>query len=56
MSSFDYSGPFVELLQIGNIATQFEEPLEFDPVEFKFTNNAKADGLLKQPRRQEWEM
>ena len=56
MSSFDYAGPFIELLQIGNIATQFNETLEFDPLEFKFTNNPKADALLKQPRRKGWEI
>ena len=30
MSNFDYAGPLVELLMLGNIATQFPDVLEFD--------------------------
>ncbi|HRT95865.1 MAG TPA: hypothetical protein P5532_15655 [Planctomycetota bacterium] len=32
---------------LGNIATQFEGVLEYDPLEGKITNNEEADKALK---------
>jgi hypothetical protein len=54
ISNFDHSGPAMELLLLGNVATQVEGQLEFDPVAMKIANNAKADGLLRPERREGW--
>lgn len=53
-SEFDHSGPVIELLLAGNVAGRFDEPLEFDPVECRITNNAEADALLRPPHREGW--
>ena len=39
---------------LGNVATQFEGPLEFDPVAMKIVNNAEADALLRSEYRKGW--
>ena len=41
----------MEMLPLGNVATQFDEELESDPLEGKIVNNAKADALLRRPYR-----
>ena len=41
---------------LGNVATQFEETLEFDPIAMKIVNNAEADSLLQQPYRTGWSL
>ena len=53
-SNFDYASALVELLMLGNVATQIEGELEFDPVACKITNNAAADALLKSEYRKGW--
>jgi len=45
-ANFDYASALNEFLMLGNVATQFEEPLEFDPAAMKIANNAEADALL----------
>jgi hypothetical protein len=39
---------------LGNVATQFEAALEFDPLGMKIVNNSAADGLLRCEYRPEW--
>ena len=56
LSNFDYSGPQTELLMLGNVATQFEGPLEYDPAAMKITNNAEADALLRSEYREGWRL
>jgi len=56
LSNFDHSGPVIELLLLGNIATQFEGKLEFDPVTMKIINNAEADALLRSKYREGWSL
>ena len=41
---------------LGNVATQFEGPLDFDPVAMKITNNADADALLRCEYRAGWKL
>lgn len=53
-SSFDKTGPYMEMLLLVNIATQFDAELEYDPLEGKITNNAEADALLRRPYREGW--
>jgi len=56
LSNFDYSGPQTEFLMLGNVATQFEGPLEYDPAAMKITNNAEADALLRSEYRKGWSL
>ncbi|NUQ61704.1 MAG: hypothetical protein HUU20_04395 [Pirellulales bacterium] len=43
LSSFDHSGPAMELLLLGNVASLVEGPLEFNPAAMKIVNHAEAD-------------
>jgi len=56
MSNFDYSGPLSEMNLLGNVATQFEGTLEFDPVHCKIVNNPAADAALGREVRKGWEL
>jgi hypothetical protein len=53
-SNFDYADALNEFLMLGNVATQFESPLEFDPLAMKIVNNPEADALLRCAYRQGW--
>ncbi|MHB1038438.1 MAG: Gfo/Idh/MocA family protein [Pirellulales bacterium] len=55
-SDFRSTGPYMEMLLLANVATQFDEELEYDPLEGKITNNAQADGLLRRPYRAGWSL
>jgi hypothetical protein len=41
---------------LGNVATQVEDKLEFDPIATKIVNNAQADALLRSEYRQDWSL
>jgi predicted dehydrogenase len=56
MSSFDYAGPFVEFLMLGNVASQVEGPIEYDPLAGKIVNNPGADRLLGSECRKGWSL
>jgi hypothetical protein len=56
MGHFGYSGPLTEFVLLSNVATQFAEPLEFDPVAFRFTNHAGADAAARREYRSGWEL
>jgi len=52
VSNFDYAGPLVEFLMLGNVATLVEGELEYDPLAGRIVNNPQADKLLRfQPRK-----
>jgi len=53
-SNFDHSGPAIELLLLGNIASRVGEPIEFDPVGMKIANHAEADAALRPKHREGW--
>jgi hypothetical protein len=55
-SNFDYASALNEFLMLGNVATQFPDPLEFDPGTMKITNNAEANTLLSSSYRQGWSL
>jgi len=55
-ANFDYASALNEFLMLGNVATQFEGKLEFDPVAMKIINNAQADALLRCKYRQGWSL
>jgi predicted dehydrogenase len=56
MSNFDYSGPLNEFLMLGNVATQSEGALEYDPLASKITNHEEADQVLRREYRQGWSL
>ena len=51
---FDYAGPLTEFNMLGNVATQFEGVLEYDPLEGKIVNNPEADKALHEVYREGW--
>jgi hypothetical protein len=53
-ANFDYADALNEFLMLGNVATQIEGPIEFEPMAMKVTNNADADALLRPGYRQGW--
>lgn len=53
-ANFEYASALNEFLMLGNVATQFDGPLEFDPAAMKIANNAEADSLLRSEYRQGW--
>ncbi|MBN2505267.1 MAG: Gfo/Idh/MocA family oxidoreductase [Verrucomicrobia bacterium] len=53
-SNFDYADALNEFLMLGNVATHFEGPLEFDPLAMKIRNNTEADALLRAEYRNGW--
>ncbi len=55
-SNFDYASALTEFLMLGNVSTQFDDTLEFDPVAMRIVNNAEANGLLCCEYRHGWEL
>ena len=55
-SNFDYASALNEFLMLGNVATQFDQTLEFDPIAMKIVNHADADGLLRSEYRKGWSL
>jgi hypothetical protein len=53
-SAFSSAGPYMEMLLLGNVATQFNGEIEYDPLEGKIVNNVEADALLRREYRQGW--
>jgi hypothetical protein len=57
MSNFaDYAGPHTEFVLLGNVATQFEGPLRFDPVAMEFFDHPEANAALGRSHRKGWEV
>jgi len=54
LSNFSNTGPFIELLMLGNVATQFPDELEYDPLAGKIVNHAEADAVAHPEYRQGW--
>jgi predicted dehydrogenase len=46
-ANFDYADALNEFLMLGNVATQFEGKLEFDPVAMSVVNHPDANALLR---------
>lgn len=55
-ANFDYADALNEFLMLGNVATQFDGPLEFDPIKMKIVNNPEADALLRSEYRAGWSL
>ena len=53
-ANFDYSGPLTEFNMLGNVATQFEGVLEYNPLDGTIVNNPEANKALTSEYRQGW--
>jgi len=56
MSNFDYAGPLAELVLLANVATQFEQKIEYDPRAMKIVNSREADQALRREYRKGWSL
>jgi len=55
-ANFDYAGALTEFNMLGNVATQVEGRLEFDPAACKIVNNAAADAMIRPEYRKGWSL
>jgi predicted dehydrogenase len=53
-SSFEIGGPMTELMQLINLATLFEEALEYDTLSGRILNSHRANGMLQSKYRHGW--
>ncbi|MFQ6132949.1 MAG: Gfo/Idh/MocA family protein [Armatimonadota bacterium] len=56
MSNFNYGGPLVEFLLLGNVATQFDHAIEYDPIACKIVNSPEANEALSREYREGWSL
>lgn len=55
-SGFDVGGPLTELMQLVNVATLVEGPVEYDTISGKALNSPAAEALLHRPYRDGWKL
>jgi predicted dehydrogenase len=53
-SSFEVGGPMTELMQLINLASLFEEAVEYDPLSGRILNSRAANRLLHREYRRGW--
>ncbi len=53
-ANFDYASALNEFLMLGNVATQFDGKLDFEPIAMKILNNPEADAALHCEYRKGW--
>ncbi len=56
MSNFDYSGPFTEMVLLGNLAIRAQERLEWDAQNMRVTNYDAANEFVQNEYREGWEL
>ncbi len=56
LSSFDYAGPFTEMVDLGNLAVRLGKKIEWDARALKATNAPEADELIQPKRRKGWSL
>jgi len=56
LSSFDYSGPFTEMVLLGNLAVRLGRKIEWDAQALKATNAPEADELIRRRYRKGWDL
>jgi hypothetical protein len=55
-SGFEIGGPLTELMQLANLATLVEGPVEYDTVSGRVLNSERADQLLHRDYRKGWSL
>lgn len=53
-SNFEYAVPLAEFLHLGNVATQFDRAVEFDPLICTIVGDTEADKALGREYREGW--
>jgi hypothetical protein len=53
-ANFDYSGPFTEIVLLGNIAIRVGRKLYWDGVNLAFTNEPDANQYIQTQYREGW--
>ena len=56
LSSFDYAGPFTEMVLLGNLAVRLGKKIEWDAEALKATNAPEADELIRREYRKGWDL
>jgi hypothetical protein len=56
LSSFDYSGPFTEMVLLGTLAVRLGKKIEWDAAAMKAVNAPEADALIRRKYRQGWQL
>jgi hypothetical protein len=56
MSNFDYGAVLTEFVLLGNVATQFDRPLTYDPVKMQCIGDDEATAALRREHRAGWEV
>ncbi len=54
LSSFDYSGPFTEMVLLGNLAVRLGKKIDWDAKSLKATNAPEAEPLIRTEYRKGW--
>lgn len=55
-SSFEYAGPFTQVVLLGNVAYRIGQTIQFDPEKMRITNVPEANALLSKTYRPGWEV
>ena len=56
MSNFDYASPLTQFVLLGNVATLFDQKIEFDPLAMKIVNIPEANEALRREYREGWSL
>jgi predicted dehydrogenase len=56
LSSFDYAGPFTEMVLLGNLAVRLGKRIEWDAAALKAKNAPEADELIRREYRPGWSL
>jgi hypothetical protein len=56
LSSFDYSGPFTEMVLLGTLAVRVGKKIDWDAAAMKASNAPEADALIRREYRQGWQL
>ena len=56
MSNFDHSGPFTEMVLLGNLAIRLGKKLDWDGPNMKALNAPEADALIRREYRAGWQL
>jgi hypothetical protein len=56
LGSFDYAGPFTEMVVLGTLAVRLNQKIAWDAAAMKVPGVAAADELIRRPYRKGWEL
>ena len=56
LSSFDYAGPFTEMVLLGNLAVRLGKEIQWDAGALKATNAPEADEFIRRSYRRGWSL